>query len=87
MEIVCSRLIDGWSVKLLSGSVIEIWADSFSEADGRHVFSLLVDATAKEQESLWIEGTTPSNPDRVAITVASIPSSEISAVRTRGEAW
>lgn len=62
-----------WLVTLADGSVIEIWADGYSEEDGVVVFSVLVDATAEEQQVLEVTGRTPSRPERVIITVARIP--------------
>jgi hypothetical protein len=60
-----------------SRDVIEVWADSVGEEDGYFVFSVLVDATKQEQELLDVTGHTPTNPDRVIITVARFPTQAI----------
>jgi len=67
----------GWLITLRSGGVIDLWADSYSIEGDSHVFSMLVDANAEEREHVRINARTPSNEDRVVITIATIPSDDI----------
>jgi hypothetical protein len=60
-------------VTLVNGSVVEVWADGYSEVEGTLVFSILVDATPDEQQVLEVTGPSPSRPERVIITVARFP--------------
>jgi len=62
-----------WLVTLVNGSVVEVWADGYSEVEGTLVFSILVDATTDEQQVLEVTGPSPSRPERVIITVARFP--------------
>ena len=50
------------------------------------MFGNLVDATPEEQASGFLEITnrTPSNPERVIVTVARIPAHEVASVTTYG---
>jgi hypothetical protein len=45
-----------WMVTLVNGSVVEVWADGYSEVEGTLVFSILVDATPDEQQVLEVTG-------------------------------
>jgi len=72
----------GWAVTLKSGGVVVLWADSFSIEGDTHLFSSLVDASAEEREHLRINARTPTDEDRVVITIATIPSEEIASLRS-----
>jgi len=71
-----------WYVTLKDGEVVSVWADSFSEDDGNYVFGALVDASRDEQEypNIEITNRTPSNPDRVVVTVARFPCSAVASI-------
>ncbi|WP_214109713.1 hypothetical protein [Acrocarpospora catenulata] len=71
-----------WLVTLHSGSVIELAADCYSEADGDLLFSILVDATPEEQSQMVVEGRTPYDPARVIVLVAKIPVAEVADILT-----
>ena len=62
-----------WLVRLVDASVVELWADGFSEEGDYVVFSVLADASEEERRDLEITGRTPSRPERVIITVARFP--------------
>lgn len=84
---LCSGVPGRWTIRLVSGTEIALWADSFQESPDEYVFGNLVEATPLEQTSpdLEITNRTPSDPQRVIVTVARIPASEVADVLTYGE--
>ena len=61
---------------------MSVWADSYSAEDRDYVFSALVDASLEEQgyPDIEITNRTPSNPERVVVTVARFPRSEVASI-------
>jgi len=74
--------LDRWRVTLQTGAEIEVWADGYTEEGGRHVFGVLADVDPDEHDRLAIGGKTPSDPRRVIVTLAVIPSDQIATVRS-----
>ena len=69
-----------WAVTTTDGTVITVWADSYSEDGGEIVFAALADASAQEQEELDVVGRTPSNPARVVVALARFPATAVVTV-------
>jgi hypothetical protein len=69
-----------WRVTLRSGAVILVLADGYSEEQGSHRFSILVDTSDDEQKGLLIDGVTPANASRVIVRIVDIPSTEVAEV-------
>ncbi|GAB3740833.1 hypothetical protein [Microlunatus parietis] len=78
--------IDTWRVKLKNGSSVLLLADMHGETSTHHLFSILVDATKEEQERLHLEGTTPTNPERVLVSVAAFALDDVEDIQS-GESW
>jgi hypothetical protein len=76
-----------WHVTLQGGALVSVWADSYSEEDRDYVFSALVDASQDEQgyPDIEITNRTPSNPDRVVVTVARFPRSAVQSIATASD--
>src|SRR4051812_25954849 len=68
-----------WEITLGDGCVIRLWADGYQELDGHYDFGVLVDVEGKAPDTLVITNRTPSDPDRVVISLARIPGSRCSA--------
>ena len=71
-----------WLITLGDGSVVEIWADSVEglsgpEDDRDYLFSNLMDIAPSDQASFDVTARTPTNPARVAVTVARFPRSAV----------
>lgn len=77
MKVDDASNINGWTITLRGGAVLEIFADSFIETGGFHSFCLLVNATDEEQAFLRINGRNPRNPSLVFLEVLRIPSEVI----------
>ena len=74
-----------WLVTLTTGAGVEVWADSVEGLAGPedqrdYRFESLVDATPDEQLQLHVSGRTPSNPERVLVTVARFPRECVASV-------
>jgi len=74
-----------WQVVLTDGSTIGVWSGCYGEADGYYTFEILADAAPEEQadDDLVIAGRTPSNPERILLTVARIPIGLVATIWTR----
>jgi hypothetical protein len=70
-----------WLVTLHSGSVIELAADAYREADGYLLFNVLVEATPEEQAQMVIDLEFPNNP-LAGVLVARIPAVEVANIET-----
>jgi hypothetical protein len=71
-----------WRVRLLDGSEVQVWAHSVEglagDEDTRdYKFENLMDIAVEEQGEFDIGGRTPSNPERVLVTVAIFPRSAV----------
>ena len=64
-----------WYVSLFHE--VTVWADGYSEDGEDLVFGLLVRATSEEQERLEVTSRTPSDAERVVVTVARLPQSSV----------
>ena len=63
--------INHWSVYLVSGQTIEVWADGYQELDGYYVFGVLADAEKESDiDGLVVTGRAPSNPLRLIVSLA-----------------
>jgi hypothetical protein len=69
-----------WRVTLASGSVVDVWADSYQELDAFVIFSTLIDAERPPQDSTLIVARTPSNPLRLDVAVARFRKSDVSDI-------
>ena len=56
---------------------MSVWADSYSRYDQALVFGVLADVEPEDQIGLDITGRTPTNPRRVIVTVARIPTAAL----------
>src|SRR4051812_19769528 len=70
-------------ITLGDGCVIRLWADGYQELDGHYDFGVLVDVEWKAPDTLVITNRSPSDPDRVVISLARIPGSRCSADQRR----
>ena len=71
-----------WVVHLHDGSVVRVWADAAEglagpEDDRDYRFMNLMDVSSEDQEHFDIVGRTPSNAERVLVTVAHFPRSAV----------
>jgi hypothetical protein len=71
-----------WVITLHSGSVIEVAADGYGEADGYLWFNVLVDASPEEQSQMVITWQVPGVASRVGVLVTKIPAVEVANVIT-----
>jgi len=76
-----------WTVELHDGSLVQVWADSAEGIAGPDVvrdyrFCDLLDVPIEDQGLFDVRGRTPSNPERVIVTVAVFPRSAVRAVRS-----
>jgi hypothetical protein len=64
-----------WTVELIDGTVVEVWADGFSRDGEHYTFSSLFDLENGEElpADALVVGEAPSNPARVAVAVARFP--------------
>jgi len=62
-----------WEVVLTSGSVLRVWADGYQEIDGHYTFGILIDAEHDLSDTALVTNRTPSDPERVVVSVARIP--------------
>lgn len=69
-------------VPLIGGQTMTVWADGYSRHPGELVFSVLADVHPDDQAALDITGRTPTNPRRVIVSVARVPTALVS-----GEWW
>jgi hypothetical protein len=85
MKIPGDPLPNQWQVVLRDGSAVGIWADAYGEKNGHYTFEILADATPEERADpdLVIDAETPSNPERILITVARIPIDLVANVYSR----
>jgi hypothetical protein len=74
--------LDEWIVTLCDGTNLTLYADGYSVGGGEHIFSVLLTASASIQEGLDIVGRTPSDPERVMVALARIPSTAVTSVRS-----
>jgi hypothetical protein len=67
-----------WTVELVDGTVVEVWADGYSREGEHWTFSSLFDLDGEElpAEALVI-GETPSNLERVLVAVARFPKTAV----------
>ena len=65
----------GWTVELLDGTVVEVWADGFSRDGDYYTFSSLVDLDEGEQlpAGALVLGEVPSNPTQSILAIARFP--------------
>lgn len=75
-----------WDVVLLDGSVVSVWADSAEGLAGGddsrdYRFCNLMDVPVGAQSDFDVVGTTPTNPERVIVTVAQFPRASVAEVR------
>jgi len=74
-----------WIVHLHDGSTVDVWADSAEglagpEDDRDYRFSNLMDVGPPDRAHFDVTGETPTNPERVVVTVAVFPRSSVSRV-------
>lgn len=78
-------LPEHWIVELRDGSLVHVWADSLEGIAGPddlrdYRFCDLLDVPVKDQQQFDVRGRTPSNPDRILVTVALFPRSAVRAI-------
>jgi hypothetical protein len=71
-----------WQVTLSSGESVDVWADSYSEADGFYVFGVVVDVEKQPADHVLVSARTPSNPARMVVAVARFPVGSVSDIHT-----
>jgi hypothetical protein len=69
-----------WLVTLKDGSIIEVWADSYCEQQGRYLFESLVAASPDEQRQVRVTATGRDPAGKVLILIAQIPAAVVSSV-------
>jgi hypothetical protein len=69
-----------WRLRLQDGTILKIWADGFQERDEELVFGILVRAGEAEQNALDVTNRTPSDSERVVVTVARVHRSAVKEV-------
>ncbi len=74
--------LSGWNLTLRDGESIEIWADSYEEQGGSYVFGVLANVAEDARSRLDISASTPSDPDRVVVTLARIPTDLVEVIRS-----
>ncbi|MFC7623152.1 hypothetical protein [Microlunatus sp. GCM10028923] len=73
-------------MKLKNGSSVLLLADTHSETSTHHLFNVLADAAEEEQKNLHLVGTTPTNTERVLVSVAAFALEDVEDVQS-GEDW
>ena len=66
-----------WTVTLIDGGTLRIFADSVERTDETLGFDALVDASEQEQAAFEVVNRTPSNPRRVVIRLAEVPTASV----------
>ena len=66
-----------WEITLRDGGVVHVWADGYQELDGHYDFGVLVDLAGEPSDSLVITNRTPSDQDRVVISLARFPTAAV----------
>lgn len=74
--------LERFDLPLVGGQTMSIWACGYSRHPGELVFSVLADVEPADQESLQITGRSPTNPLRVDVIVARVPTELLA-----GEWW
>ena len=74
--------LDRWTIRLHSGSEIEVWASGQLERNGDTIFGALVTAAAEEQRHLDVVGHSASDSERVMICLTRLRTIEIESVRS-----
>ncbi|MFE3444436.1 hypothetical protein ACFXNW_15515 [Nocardia sp. NPDC059180] len=69
-----------WIVTLKSGSIIELWADGYSEESDHYVFSTLVRASHEEQLHVEVESRDRVTGEKVVMVVARVPAVEVASL-------
>lgn len=74
-----------WRVLLQDGSVVDVWADSAEGLAGPddlrdYHFGNLMEVAEPAQVDFDVVATTPSDPQRVVVTVAQFPRSAVREV-------
>jgi hypothetical protein len=64
-----------WTIELVDGALIEVWADGYQREGEHHTFTALIDLDDGEAlpDDAMIMGETPSDPHRFILAVARIP--------------
>jgi hypothetical protein len=69
-------------VTLVSGSVVEVWADGYEDRDGCLVFTALIDADRPPEDSTLVVNRTPSDPLRVDVAVERFRRNDVADVES-----
>ena len=69
-----------WRVTLRDGHTLVVWADSYRQTDAEYVFGALADGTASEQAALDIDARTPTDPSKIVVVLARIPSDLVETI-------
>lgn len=71
-----------WTVELLDGSIVDVWADGYARDGDDFTFSSLIDLDDDEElpSDALVVGETPSDPRRFILASAIFPKA---AVRLR----
>lgn len=69
-----------WTISLVDGSTVCVWADGYETVEAHHDFGLLID-TEGAPLSMPISSRTPSDPHRVVVSVARFPVAAVSKIR------
>lgn len=66
-------------VTLRDEGIVDVWASSYSEADGYYVFQVLVRSDGEPADVL-VTARTPSDPSRFIIALARIPIAQVAKI-------
>ena len=67
---------------LADGASMQVRADSHEERDGVFFFGALANVPQAEQAQLDVSAGTPSDPDRVVVTLARIPTDMVEVIHS-----
>ena len=79
---------DRWTVELLSGELVEIWADAVQREGDYWTFTSCVDLDHGEElppADAMVDGERPSNAGRLFVVVARFPTASVRV--PDGEDW
>jgi hypothetical protein len=71
-----------WRVTLREGSILVVWASSYSVEKGEYIFDTLMQASPEEQSIVRVSARTPSDVGRVLVVCASIPQEAVLSVES-----
>jgi hypothetical protein len=72
----------GWEVTLVSGHLVQVWADAYAEEDGDYVFSALIRSEREPEAHIAIQARAPADPSLFDVALARFPAASVVKIRS-----